>query len=75
MVIEIISIANGIIFVNFTWEAPAALAISGEMHYTILVCPGCGLLFLLAEYAWNRRPRKSAGRRIIDTGGVTVGIG
>ena len=54
------------------------LAIWGKLFYNLVVCPGCGLLFLLQKTVTNLDGgREIRGSRItsIDMGGVEIGIG
>ena len=52
------------------------LAIWGKLFYNLVVCPGCGLLFLLQKSVTEvDGGRETRGSRIKYMGGVEIGIG
>ena len=52
------------------------LAIWGKLFYNLIVCPGCGLLFLLQKAVTDfDGGRDTRGSRINYMGGVEIGIG
>ena len=48
------------------------LAIWVWLFYNLIVCPGCGLLFLLQKMRENNGGREYRGSRIKHMGGVTM---
>lgn len=58
------------------YEAVEVLAIWGKLFYNLVVCPGCGLLFLLQKTVTDfDGGRDTRGSRINYMGGVEIGIG
>ena len=58
------------------YEAVEVLAIWGKLFYNLVVCPGCGLLFLLQKTVTDfDGGRDTRGSRIKYMGGVEIGIG